>query len=169
MKKVIDVFYACQACKATGLYVGMAERDGAAVVCHTCKGSGKARHVFEYEEFEKRKQRKDVQRVYQTNPGIIIGTRGDGTYKLEDFGGMPYGEWLESKPFSDGMENRKFTCPAWWYQGADYKRKPEWKECRATLGGAFSDCPSFCDKAKCWAKWDKEFGQQKAKAQSSEL
>jgi hypothetical protein len=166
MKKVIDVFYACQACKATGLYVGMAERDGAAVVCHTCNGSGKARHIFEYEEFESRKKRKDVEQVFQTNPGICIGTGKEKQYKLSDFGGMPYGEWLESKPFKDGMENRKFTCPAWWYQGADYKRKPDWKECGGP-GCSFSNCSSFPNKAKCWERWDKEFGQQrKAKAQS---
>ena len=164
MKKVIDVFYACQSCKSTGLYVGMAELDGAAVVCHTCKGSGKARHVFEYEEFENRKKRKDVKQVYQSNPGSIIGTRGDGTFKLEDFGGMPYGEWFNGKPFVDGMENRKFTCPAWWYQTADYDRKPNWKECG--WGGSFSNCKEFGNKAECWKRWDKEFGQQKAKAKT---
>jgi len=31
----------CSACKGTGLYVGMAEREGAAVVCSRCKGTGK--------------------------------------------------------------------------------------------------------------------------------
>lgn len=165
MKKVIDVFYACKDCKATGLYCGMAERDGAAVICHTCKGSGKAHHVFEYEEFEGRKKRSDVQQVFQTNPGICIGTGKTGEFKLEDFGGMPYAEWLDSKPFKDGMENRKFTCPAWWYQGADYKRKPEWKECGGP-GCSFSNCKSFSTKAECWKRWDKEFGQQKARASS---
>lgn len=29
----------CQACKGTGLYKGMAERDGAAVVCSHCHGT----------------------------------------------------------------------------------------------------------------------------------
>lgn len=163
MKK-IEIEYACQSCKATGLYVGMAERDGAAVVCHTCDGTGKAVHQFEYEDFTGRKQRKGVQQVYQVNPGICIGKGKDKEYTLPDFGGMPYGEWVEGKPFADGMENRKFTCPAWWYQSADYDRKPEWKECR--IGGCFSDCESFKNKAECWKRWDKEFGQKKAKAKS---
>lgn len=156
-KKVIEFGYACKACEATGLYVGMAERDGAAVVCHNCDGSGRAVHRFEYEDFTKRAKRKDVKRVFQTNPGIGIGTGKNGEFKLEDFGGMAYADWLESKPFVDGMENRRFTCPAWWYQSADYKRKPNWKECE---GGSFSSCSKFCDKAKCWERWDKEFGQK---------
>lgn len=38
---IIKIECECNACKGTGLYVGMAERDGAAVVCYTCKGTGK--------------------------------------------------------------------------------------------------------------------------------
>lgn len=159
MKK-IQIEYACQSCKATGLYVGMGERDGAAVVCHTCKGTGKAVHKFEYEDFTGRKRREGVKRVYEVNPGICIGTGKTGEYALPDFGGMPYGEWIEDKPFKIGMENRKFTCPAWWYQTANYDLKPDWDECNSNLGGTFSGCSEFCNKAKCWKRWDKEFGNK---------
>ncbi len=160
--KVVEFDYACQSCKATGLYVGMAERDGAAVVCHTCKGTGKAHFKFEYDEFQGRKRNPAVEQVYQINPGIFIGKGKKGEYQLPDFGGMPYGEWLKDKPFTAGMENRAFTCPAWWYQSADYKKKPKWEEC-GNWGGSFSDCESFKTKELCWKRWDAEFGKKPQK------
>lgn len=159
MEKKIKLEYACKSCSATGLYVGMAEREGAAVVCHTCRGTGKALFEFEYENFSGRKKRKDVKQVYQVNPGIIIGVGKENEFQLPDFGGMPYGEWAKDKPFVVGMENRKFTCPAWWYQSVDYKKKPEWKECQCS-GSSFSSCSSFPTKAKCWERWDKEFAKK---------
>lgn len=155
MKKKIEIEYACKSCGSTGLYVGMGEGSGAAVVCNGCNGTGKAVHKFEYEEFDKRKERKDVRRVYQTNPGIGIGE--NDKVKLEDFGGMPYAEWLKGKPFKAGMESRKFVCPAWWYHSADYKKMPKWMECN---GGVFPRCTSFATKDKCWERWDKEFGKK---------
>ena len=48
MKRTIVI--ECQACGGTGLYKGMAERDGAAVVCSCCNGTGKTE--FTYNEFE---------------------------------------------------------------------------------------------------------------------
>lgn len=148
----------CESCKGTGLYVGLAERDGSAVVCHGCKGKGFQDASIVYRDFEGRKVRVDVRRVVEVNPGICIGTGGEKRFKLEDFGGMSYAAWRNGKPFPPGSENRKFTCPAWWYQSADYERKPRWDECR---GGAFSDCPSFEQKARCWERWDREFGATK--------
>lgn len=159
MKKKIEIEYACKACEATGLYVGMAEKDGAAIVCNVCKGTGKAVHKFEYEDFSGLKGRNDVKQVFETNPGIFIG-EGKAQFKLSDFGGMSYAEWLKGLSFGPGTENRKFTCPAWWYQSVNCKLKPDWKECR--LGGAFSDCKEFPNKAKCWERWDKEFGKKAA-------
>jgi hypothetical protein len=153
---IVEYDCACEACKATGLYVGMAERDGFAVVCHTCKGTGKKHVRYEYDDFDGRQFREKVKRVLQSNPGICCGT-GNG-HKLTDFGGLPYGEWLEGQPFTTGTEMRQFTCPAWWYQGADYKKKPDWEECNQSWGRRFSDCSHFCTKSKCWERWDKEFG-----------
>ena len=156
MKKTITIEFneVCQSCNGTGLYVGMAERDGAAVVCHDCRGTGCHKFHHKYEEFVIRKERSGVERVFQTNPGICIG-RGNG-HRLADFGGMPLKEWEQGLPFVAGTENRKFTCPCWWYQSADYDRKPEWKECEDMLGRTFSGCPHFGKKAECWARWDKE-------------
>ena len=127
----------CKSCGGTGLYVGMAERDGAAVVCNSCKGTGchHFRHV--YENFIKRKSRRGVEWVYEANPGIIIG-KGNGKYHLKDFGGLPMEDWIQEGKFPPGTENRRFTCPAWWYQNVDYERKPKWKECIGI--GSFSQC-----------------------------
>ena len=144
---------ACESCKASGLYIGMGERDGAAIVCHRCKGTGAA--TLEYDDFQGRTARLKVRRVYQTNPGICIG-EGNG-HRLEQFGGIPYEEWARGGEFPRrGSENREFTCPAWWYQSADYDRMPKWKECEGSLGRPFSACPSFGDKAGCWRRFDKE-------------
>lgn len=154
MKKIIEFDERCQSCNGTGLYVGMGERDGAAVVCHTCGGTGCHKFKHEYEEFIQRTSRKGVKRVYEINPGICIG-EGRG-HKLKDFGGMPIKEWLSGSQFVAGMENRKFTCPCWWYQSADYKLKPQWQECDDSLGLSFSGCSHFSQKEKCWERWDKE-------------
>ena len=149
----------CRDCGGTGLYVGLAERDGAAIVCPTCKGTGCRTIRVEWEDFDGREIRQGVDRVFEVNPGICIGAgveRHD--YDLADFGGMDYEDWENGDPFPRGSENRRFTCPAWWYQSADYKKKPKWDECR--WGGTFSSCPHFHAKDACWSRWDKEFGHE---------
>jgi hypothetical protein len=90
--------------------------------------------------------------VIQTNPGICCGEiAGDVNW----VGGMTYADWLRGKRFETGMEMRAHTCPAWWYQCADYTKKPDWKECWSA--NMFSACKYFGDKHKCWERWDKEF------------
>lgn len=140
----------CGECKGTGIYVGMAERDGVGVVCHRCKGTGKAHFKHEFTEFSGRKTRLDVDRVIQANPGIMCGSiSGDTSW----CGGITYDEWLAGVGFGDGTEMRKSTCPAWWYQLVDYDKKPRWNECG---WGRFSDCKHFENKEKCWERFDAE-------------
>ena len=146
----------CKACTGSGLYKGMGERDGFAVVCHTCKGKGHHETVIEYDDFISLKRLggvSGIKRIVQVNPGICLGTGNDGLTH-ESFGGMSYDDWLSGKPFVDGMENRDFTCPAWWYQSADSDRKPSWDECG--FGGSFSGCKHFGTKGKCWERFDTE-------------
>lgn len=143
----------CGRCGGTGIYQGRAEDEGAGTVCHVCEGTGCHHFEHEYDEFKERVVRTDIKQVYEHNPGIGIG-EGDG-YTLEEFGGMPYDEWVKGKPFEIGMEMRKYTCPAWWYQGADYEKKPRWKEC--ILSGGFNACSSFPTKEACWKKWDSAY------------
>jgi len=149
--KTIEIEQECQSCNGTGLYCGMAERNGFAVVCHTCNGTGKHKFTHCYNDFTvRRKPDKEIGRVLQTNPGIVVGT-GSG-HSIESFGGMPFEQWERGEPFPQRSEMRQFVCPAWWYQSADYKLKPNWKECGF---GVFSQCDHFPNKHKCWERWDK--------------
>lgn len=151
MSKEIRIKHECGACNGTGLYVGMAERSGAAVVCHSCKGQGWKESVFV--EFTERKEKPGVRRVFQTNPGVVIGER-EGL-ALSDFGGMPLEDWKAGKPFPAGSENRAYSCPRWWTQSAGGSM-PEWDECYSNIGRSFSQCAHFCNKAECWKRWDSE-------------
>lgn len=154
MKHVIEFDEKCKSCDGTGLYVGIGERDGAAVVCAICKGTGCKHTVVTYEDFEKRKIREEAVHIYEVNPGITIGSNKECHFT--DFGGMPYKDWLDGKPFEVGMENRNYTCPCWWYQLADYEKKPNWDECSRNIGRSFSACKHFKDKAKCWERFDRK-------------
>lgn len=152
--KTIEFDETCTACSGTGLYIGMGERSGAAVVCHNCKGTGCHHFKHTYDPFTERFETYTVKRVYQSNPGICIG-EGNG-HTLESFGGLNFEDWKAGAEFTPGTENRKSTCPAWWYQGVDYDKKPKWDGCRGC--GAFSGCKNFPEKETCWERWDKEFG-----------
>lgn len=156
MKKVIEYDAYCGSCGGTGLYVGFGEHDKAAILCRNCNGTGcfHARHV--YTPFVKRKNKRGVRRVFRYNPGIGIGEK-QGLCTLESFGGISFEDWAKGKGFPAGSEMRLYVCPAWWYQGVDYKKKPEWKACIGC--GSFSECTSFKNKDKCWERWDVEFGK----------
>lgn len=153
MEHKFEVDAECPDCRGRGLYVGMGERDGAGIVCSRCKGAGHRLLTLTYRDFEGRKVPKDVTRVYACNPGIV-------TAPSVVPGGVPTQAWLddEKAPSLPGREMRAHTCPAWWYQTADYAKKPDWKECNESLGGTFSRCPSFANKAACWERWDREHG-----------
>lgn len=153
MKKKIEFFEKCKSCGGTGLYVGFGEANGAAVVCECCEGTGKFHFIHEYEEFETRVERKEIKRVFETNPGIGIGSNDKDIF-LEDFGGMPYEEWKKTGKFPPKSEMRMYVCPAWWYQGVDYDKIPQWDECISC--GTFSNCKMFKNKQKCWEKFDSE-------------
>lgn len=140
----------CSACDGTGL--GMAGRDGFAVQCYHCTGTGREALTFRWRDFEGRKRREGVLQVLQANPGVDIDTGS-----VHDFGGLSVEAWERGDPFGPGTEMRAFACPAWWFQTADCDKKPPyWKECNDTLGRRFSDCRHFPTKAKCWARWDAE-------------
>lgn len=143
----------CESCKGTGLYRGMAERDSFAVVCRTCGGSGKEIVEIKVTPFTGRKVLKGVSVVLECNPGICVGGED-----LRKFGGMLYRDWNEGKSFPIKSEMRNYVCPAWWYQNADYRKKPNWDSCN--LVGSFSSCEHFQDKESCWIRWDKENGRK---------
>lgn len=81
----------CRKCKGTGLYSGFAEKQGIAVVCHICDGTGC--EIIDVEKFTERKLRKDIKRVYLRNWGFVLdfGFRDDLSISYKDFlnGVMP--------------------------------------------------------------------------------
>lgn len=81
----------CGSCGGTGVYVGFAEKDGASVVCSSCKGTG-AREFTAPPPFSGRKRREGVKTVASKNHGIVIAPGMDkGEVSYEDFvaGTMP--------------------------------------------------------------------------------
>lgn len=152
--KEIRIEEKCPHCKGTGVYSGMGESKNCGVICHKCKGSGCLLFIHKYEDFEKREVHPEIKHIYETNPGIKVGDGGG--FSFEDFGGMPYSDWLKGESFKRGMENRKFTCPAWWNQSCGSK-KPDWcyKDYNFCFG-SFSSCPQFKNKESCWKRYDKE-------------
>ena len=133
----------CPECKGTGIYVGMAEHDGYGVVCHKCYGKGWI--IFEYNEFTKRSRRQGITMVLKRNPGICVGKRIGF-----NFGGMPYKDWFNDKPFPKGSEMRQFTCPYWW-TAQEFKLE----KCMQDAGAAYSSCAHFANKELCWQEYDK--------------
>lgn len=79
----------CSGCSATGVYQGMCEGPGIAVVCLLCKGTGQTKMT--YKPFVKRKVRKGVKIVHRSAGTFIagpIGPTGEG---------IPYSEFLKGK------------------------------------------------------------------------
>jgi len=69
---ILEGIVECGECKGTGLYKGMAERDGAAVICVNCEGTGQVKIKEVFKEFVIKRLRKDVTRVYETSMGYGI-------------------------------------------------------------------------------------------------
>jgi glutamine amidotransferase-like uncharacterized protein len=61
----------CRDCGASGVYCGMAESKGTAVVCLTCGGSGCV--DMKYTPFTQRKIRQNIETVFASK-GSFIGT-----------------------------------------------------------------------------------------------
>lgn len=149
--QTIELDQECPSCGGTGVYVGMAERDGYAVECRTCKGKGEYHFTHTYVPFTGRKDLDGVKIVVEVNPGIMLGKDEKG--RDLDFGGIPYEDWKNGAPF-ERSEMRNYSCPAWWYQLADYKQKPQWRKCIGV--GVFADCRHFGEKHVCWKQFDYE-------------
>lgn len=146
MSKTVKIHEHCGACDGTGLYVGRAERDGAAVVCSRCGGTGGVHR--ELRVFTGRVLRPNIRRVYQRGTGFVVGEGGGLT--LESFGGIPYEVWDPAKPFPEGREDRERTCPFWFHS-------QRWKHAGCndnSPGNRHSDCQHFAERGKCWKLYD---------------
>ena len=151
MNRIIKLECECPSCHGTGIYEGMAERDGLGIECHTCKGTGKS-HVS-YTPFTSKKKCDTITHVIKRNIGYCLPPELTKKYNIK------YEDWYNGKQLPS-TEDRERSCPCWWYQSADSSKKPTWEECFASLGYSFSKCPHFCNKESCWKRWDKEFGNK---------
>jgi hypothetical protein len=148
MQKIIEFDEQCNACKGTGIYVGIAERDRCGIICRDCKGTGKVHFVHEYEEFTGIIKRNDVDIVVEDSHGITIDKEYSRRFKR-----LTYRDWLMGKPFEIDMTFVTGSlCPIRWLQSIGLEKKKEIhhkKYCR-TIAGQFSDCSLFSNQQQCW-------------------
>jgi len=89
MKKTIDI--ECESCSGTGLYSGMCEAKGIAVVCVRCDGTGCQK--FSYIPFTCRKGKRGIHTVTLSRGQTMIAGCGPGgkpiTYREFESGKMP--------------------------------------------------------------------------------
>lgn len=67
----------CPDCRGTGLYKGFMEREGEAVICDRCSGSGK--QEFHYTGFTGRKKKSGVNKI-RGGSGTILDTPGKSSW-----------------------------------------------------------------------------------------
>ncbi len=152
-KQSIKLDIVCQSCAGTGLYVGLAERDGSAVVCYQCKGTGKYAYQFEYEPFAARRPApKSVTRVHVSRGYVLSEKHPDCG------GGMPITEY---EPGMIVPADERLYCP-FLYTGQAWCAKPESPPWRAgekpgprdtplSAGQGIDACKHWDNKADCWA------------------
>jgi hypothetical protein len=147
-KQRIDLDIVCQACTGTGLYIGLAERDGTAVVCSACKGTGKYAYRFTYEPFVERKAPPKKVKSVHVARGYVIAHDFD----LSD-GGLPIERW---KPGMTVPADEKLYCP-WNYVTQEWCAHPD-KNGRAPFpfGLTATSCPYWEAKAECWERFHAE-------------
>lgn len=148
----------CASCDGTGLISGRHEGVGIAVVCRDCRGRGRRDRAETYTPFAIRFPKREIERVFQCNPGIPLTG--------ETSGGVDREEWENDRDSTKrpGAEPRRHVCPAWWYLWADHERQPRWDECESVE--KFVQCPLFSEKGKCWERFDRENGNDEPAAGS---
>jgi len=157
---ILNIEAKCELCDGTGLYVGMAERKGAAVICHTCNGTGKVNQKKIFKKFKSKSKRKDVKRVFSSACGYIISaedvTTNEGITIEFSKCGCSYDEWLKGetpKPIED------LHCPylhtGQSLQNQEHPQHSVYLElCSKHLNwGNISDCKCYKNKHKCWKKY----------------
>ena len=150
----------CPFCSGTGLYVGMAERDGAAIICHECNGTGCYEYKYEYTDFETRKIREGVKRVYLTGTGYMITTKDitlkDGTFIEFSKEGVSYEEFIEGKK---PKHIESLCCPMSADPGACHGIDGFVDKCNELNDGwinLISSCKIQCNKSECWKRFNSQ-------------
>ena len=158
MKKTIQVV--CVDCGGTGLYQGMCEKKGCAVVCAGCSGEGG--HAYTYEEFEKRKRSKGIKRVFKSSFGYGHCADDFATKegkKIEfSKGGCEYEAWRDGE---EPKPVKELYCPyLWTHQNLQSEDKNGLYKTRCSKqnlwGCSISNCGLFKEKDKCWEIFEGE-------------
>lgn len=152
----------CSSCSGTGLYVGMAERKGAAVICRNCEGTGKVDFSRTFKKFNGKKKREDVKRVYDGSHGYVISAEDcivDGKIIPFSKAGIDYDGWfVEGK---EPLPMKFLVCP---YAHTDQflqtidKNNLYKHRCNkgTSLGSTIRKCKFINDKETCWKIYDGE-------------
>lgn len=159
--KTIEMIIECPSCKGTGVYLGLAESKGVAVVCNKCKGTGAYNYVYSYNEFTGRKIKDNVKRVYLSGGVYKIGLGklnfGDGIGEIDmDKEGVSYAKFLNGKM---PTHIKKLGCPMLVDQGACHEIKGFTEECDKLNNGWVNyipECKYSPFKEKCWERFEKE-------------
>jgi len=156
--KTIEMKIECQSCKGTGLYCGIAEGEGTAVICNKCNGSGAYNYKFKYNDFTGRNKTKSVKRVYlngtQYKIGLgIINYSGVGKVNM-DKEGVSYDDF-----FSGAMPShiKQLGCPMMADQGACHKINGFTDMCNDLNGGwldLITSCKNKCNASQCWERFE---------------
>ena len=157
----IEIEVECDSCKGTGLYKGIAERDGAAVICHTCDGTGKTTFKRTFNKFKGRVKREDVNRVYSIAGEYVItdedvNATPSGQVLFSQFG-CSYADWFEKGATPKPIET--LHCPYQHtnqsMQHSDHQANKLYKEeCSDSLNwGLISDCKNRKNMAGCWRRY----------------
>ena len=165
-KLYVEIIHQCGSCSGSGLYTGMAERDGSAVICSSCHGTGRSVSKMTFTEFNGRVNKKGVKRVYQSACGYGISSedirRDDGKIIRFSNAGCSYSEWKFGaipKPIED------LHCPymhsSQKMQHSSHKANPLYmSDCRKNMSfGLITDCKMFSCKERCWKKYHELVGE----------
>lgn len=60
----------CQSCSGTGLYSGMCEAEGTAVICRTCDGTGC--ETIRYKPYAGRKRKRGIKTISRSRGSFIL-------------------------------------------------------------------------------------------------
>jgi len=172
MREVFEADIECRSCGGTGLYQGMSERNGAAVVCYSCKGTGKERYRMSYTLFTERKIKDGVRRVFKNSAGYCHDaddvTTPEGVLIPFSFCGADYADWLagaEPKPV------KTLYCPYQWtgqaMQSSDHEDYEFHQRLCANVEGrycgmALDECPKYDKKSECWDFYEEIRGRKEA-------
>lgn len=150
----LEGYVECKKCKGTGLYQGLAERDGAFVICWGCDGTGKMKISEQYNKFKGRKLEKGCKRVYITGMNYVISdkdiTNASGRHFAFSKYGCSYDDWLKGV---DPKHLEFLGCPYMVQNSLHEKDVNNLYKTRCHKNSGFGmkiNCKLFHEKEKCW-------------------